>query len=169
MLSLPCFLDATDPDRAWRLVRWSWIILAILTIPGCMLALDTRSPYPQIALGLIPLTAHLYVFVVNVPALRRGSDLERIGLTLPVLSYPFGVLMLLPETTLTGAFMGPYLTVFLAFTLLGLLPNGFAVIVALILTRVIMRRSPTWRSAIICFCLFIAAWFACTWPVYYWD
>lgn len=110
-------------------------------------------------MALIPLAAHLYVFVANLPALREGHDPARIGLTLPVLSYPLGAIACLPMMPVGSAFAMPYASIFMGIMTFGIFFTGLAPLLAVALTRSIMARTLNRRRVITCFAMLATGWF----------
>lgn len=152
-------LNATDPATAWRLVLLSWIAVLILIFPALTLTWKMNNLDAVVWVALIPLAAHLYVFAANLPALREGHDSARIGLTLPVLSYPLGAIACLPMMPVGSAFAMPYAGIFMGMLTFGIFFTGLAPLLAVALTRRIMARSLNRRRVITCLAILVTGWF----------
>ena len=152
-------LNASDTATAWRLVLLSWIVVLILIFPALTLTWKMNNLDAVVWVALIPLATHLYVFVANLPALREGNDPARIGLTLPVLSYPLGALACLPMMPASSAFAMPYAGIFMGMLTFGIFFTGLAPLLAVALTRRIMARSLNRRRVITCLAILVTGWF----------
>lgn len=152
-------LNASDAATAWRLVLLSWIVGLILIFPALTLTWKMNNLDAVVWVALIPLATHLYVFVANLPALREGNDPARIGLTLPVLSYPLGAIACLPMMPASSAFAMPYAGIFMGMLTFGIFFTGLAPLLAIALTRRIMARSLNRRRVIACLAILVTGWF----------
>jgi hypothetical protein len=153
------FLRVTDPATAWRLLLLSWIAVLILIFPALMITWKMDTFNAVVWVALIPLAAHLYAFAANLPALREGHDFARIGLTLPVLSYPLGAIACLPVMPAGSAFAMPYAGIFMGMLTFGIFFTGLAPVLAIALTRTIMMRSLNRRGGFICLGMLVTGWF----------
>ena len=153
------FFNACDPVVAWRLVLLSWIAVLILIVPVLMLTSAPASLDALIAVAMIPLAAHLYVFAANLPALRDRQDPARIGLTLPVLTYPVGATACLPVMPADAAFTMPFAGIFMGMLTFGIFFTGLAPLLAIGLTKSIMDRSLNRRRVITSLVMLVTGWF----------
>ena len=159
MTILRRLFNASDPVTAWRLVLLSWIAVLILIFPALTLTWKTDTLDAVVWVAMIPLAAHLYVFAANLPALRDRQDPARIGLTLPVLTYPLGAIACLTMMPAGAAFTMPYAGIFMGMLTFGIFFTGLAPLLAIGLTRSIMDRSLNRRRVITSLVLLVTGWF----------
>ena len=159
MLIFHRLFNARDPVTAWRLVLLSWIAVLILIFPALTLTWKIDTLDAVVWVAMIPLAAHLYVFAANLPALRDRRDPARIGLTLPVLTYPFGAIICLTMMPASSAFAMPYAGIFMGMLTFGIFFTGLAPLLAIGLTRSIMDRSLNRRRVITSLVLLVTGWF----------
>lgn len=153
------FFNACDPVVAWRLVLLSWIAVLILIFPVLMLTSEQATRDALIAVAMIPLAVHLYVFAANLPALRDRHDPARIGLTMPVLTYPVGAIACLPVMSVDAAFTMPFAGIFMGMLTFGIFFTGLAPLLAIGLTKSIMDRSLNRRRVITSLVMLVTGWF----------
>lgn len=151
--------NACDPVVAWRLVLLSWIAVLVLMAPVLMLTSAPATQDALIAVAMIPLAVHLYVFIANLPALRDRHDPARIGLTMPVLTYPVGAVACLPVMPADAAFTMPFAGIFMGMLTFGIFFTGLAPLLAIGLTKSIMDRSLNRRRVITSLVMLVTGWF----------
>ena len=159
MTGLRRLFTASDPVAAWRLILLSWIAVLILMLPALMLTWRNGSLDAVAWVAMIPLAAHLYVFAANLPALRDRQDPARIGLTLPVLTYPLGAIACMAVMPASSAFAMPYAGIFMGMLTFGIFFTGLAPLLAIGLTRSIMDKSLNRRRVITSLVMLVTGWF----------
>ena len=159
MTILRQLFNASEPVTAWRLVLLSWITVLVLIFPALTLTWRMNTLDAVLWVAMIPLAAHLYVFAANLPALRDRRAPARIGLTLPVLTYPLGAIACLTVLPVWSAFTMPYAGIFMGMLTFGIFFTGLAPLLAIGLTRSIMDRSLNRRRVVTSLVLLVTGWF----------